>query len=371
MGITTMGDPDEYDLSIALGGGEVQLLELTEAYGAFANGGYRVQPQSILEIQDFEGNTVYSPPRSTRSRVLDARVAWLISDILNDNEARRTGFGSNSILQLDRPAAVKTGTTTNFHDNWTVGYTPDLVVGVWSGNSNYEPMREVNGLTGAAPIWHQFMRAVLSGKPKLEFIRPEGLVHIESCALSGLLPSEECQYRRWEWFIQGTQPTQKDRFFREVIIDSDSGILADDFTPQNRRSRQVILDLPPQAHQWAHSEGLTIYSDLIPGGQIASSNNRISNTALQLVSPAQNSAYWLTPGFDASAQRLRLEASGISGLRDISIWVDGVVVAGFSKLPYKAWWILSPGLHEAWVEAISANGELIVSDVITFSVHTK
>ncbi len=95
--------------------------------------------------------------------MIDQRVAWLISDILSDDDARLLGFRRNSVLRLDRPAAVKTGTTTDFHDNWTVGYTPDLVVGVWAGNADHEAMRDVNGLTGAAPIWAESMRTVLSG----------------------------------------------------------------------------------------------------------------------------------------------------------------------------------------------------------------
>src|SRR4030067_215708 len=90
--------------------------------------------------------------------------------------AGRRRCGANGVRRLDRPAAVKTGTTSNFHDNWTVGYTPDLVVGVWVGNTDYAPMREVNGLTGAAPIWHQFIRTALTGRPERPFVRPDGLV---------------------------------------------------------------------------------------------------------------------------------------------------------------------------------------------------
>jgi penicillin-binding protein 1C len=136
LGITTLKDPERYDLSLALGGGAVRLIELTAAYGAFANGGYRVDPISILDVSDPQGNVLYTAPVIPPVRVLDERVAWLISDILSDNEARTLGFGPNSALRIDRPAAVKTGTTTNFHDNWTVGYTPDSVVGVWVGNTD-------------------------------------------------------------------------------------------------------------------------------------------------------------------------------------------------------------------------------------------
>jgi membrane peptidoglycan carboxypeptidase len=195
MGIDTLTDPHESDLSIALGGGAVRLLDLTAAYASFANTGYRIYPQFIIDITDQTGNTIYTQSVTPVNRVIDERVAWLISDILSDNDARTLGFGKNSILQLGFPAAVKTGTTTNFHDNWTIGYTPDLVTGVWTGNTDYKPMRDVTGLTGAAPIWHYFMRSVLSSKPEINFKQPAGLVQVEICSLSGLLPTPECPFR--------------------------------------------------------------------------------------------------------------------------------------------------------------------------------
>jgi membrane peptidoglycan carboxypeptidase len=152
LGITNLSSQGDYDLSLALGVGQVRLIELTAAFGAFANGGYRLTPQAILEVSDPQGNILYTPPPAAPQRVLDARVAWLISDILSDDDARALGFGPDTVLNLDRPAAVKTGTTTNYHDNWTVGYTPDLVVGVWVGNTTHEAMSDVTGLTGAVHL---------------------------------------------------------------------------------------------------------------------------------------------------------------------------------------------------------------------------
>ena len=134
------------------------------------------------------------PTKTPPLQILDPRVTWLISDILSDDSARATGFGLNSTLKLDRTAAVKTGTTTNFHDNWTIGYTPDLVVGVWVGNSGYEAMHNVTGLTGAAPIWHEVMRGLLQGHPDHPFTRPAGLTQVEVCDISGLLPTPACPH---------------------------------------------------------------------------------------------------------------------------------------------------------------------------------
>lgn len=374
LGISTLGDPQTYDLSLSLGGGEVRLLELTAAYGAFANQGYRVTPQLILEVRNGQGEHLYAPEAMPRERVLDERVAWLVSDILSDPDARRLGFGANSLLRLDRPAAVKTGTTSNFHDNWTVGYTPDLVVGVWSGNTSYEPMRDVNGLSGAAPIWHQFMRAVLASQPAQGFSRPPGLVQVEICALSGLLPSEACPYRRLEWFISGTQPARTDTFYRQVWVDRVTGRLAAPDTPPEQRQQRVVLDLPVPARPWARSQGLALYSDLQPGVTLDSMQNGAPEPAgspmapLQLVSPAQGGLYRLSPSLDASAQRLRLEATGEADLRQVTLWVDGVQIASLESLPYQAWWVLEPGVHRAWAQAQRSSGEQVTSPEVTFTV---
>jgi membrane peptidoglycan carboxypeptidase len=213
LGITTLTDPARFDLSLTLGGGEVRLLDLTAAYGALANGGQRVEPVYILSVKDRDGNVLYEwKPPASADPVIDPRVAYLLTDILSDNEARIPSFGPASALNIGRPAAAKTGTTTDFRDNWTLGYTPNLAVGVWVGNADNTPMIEVSGISGAGPIWHEVMRRVLLGQPELTFTAPEGLVRAEVCATSGLLPTEHCPKTRWEWFIEGTVPAEPDTF---------------------------------------------------------------------------------------------------------------------------------------------------------------
>jgi penicillin-binding protein 1C len=374
LGITTLNDPEHYDLSVAVGGGEVRLLDLTAAYGAFANGGYRVFPGAILDIRDGSGKVIYQPSIAPRVQVLDERVAWLISDILSDNEARRLGFGPNSVLRLDRPAAVKTGTTTNFHDNWTIGYTPDLVVGVWVGNTNYEPMRDVTGLTGAAPIWHDFMRSVLTGKPEQTFTRPAGLTQAEICVLSGLLPTPACPYRRIEWFIDGTQPTSPDHFYTIIQVDSVTGQLADENTPPEQVKNLTVLDLPPLAQPWAHANGYPLLGDYLANSGLAwrsddTQGDSSSGGILRLLSPSEGAAYRISNSTLPEAQRLMLEAAGESGLSQVSLWIDGDLLASFNNPPYRAWWTLSEGQHQAWVEGIDANGEQVASQPVTFTVQ--
>jgi penicillin-binding protein 1C len=367
LGIHSLQDPDQYDLSLALGGGAVRLLDLSAAYGAFANGGFQVEPVSILEIRDLRGNVLYSSPSISQIRVIDKRVAWLISDILSDNDARRLGFGEFSSLRLDRPAAVKTGTTSNFHDNWTIGYTPQVVVGVWVGNTSYEPMRDVNGLTGAAPIWHQFIRTVLTGQPELSFIQPDGFVKLEICALSGLLPTQSCPYRRLEWFIEGTQPIEEDRFYQEVRIDTSTGRLANEYTPPERIRYQVVLDLPEALQPWARAQGLTLLSDLLADSNDGSEPG--SHEPLRLISPSSGSVYKLATGIDPETQKLLLEVVGQVDLAQVKIWVDGDLLATVDEEPYQAWWPLEVGEHRAWAEGVLLNGTTVVSEEVEFRVE--
>lgn len=362
LGITSLGDPNQYDLSLALGGGQMSLLELTGAYAVLADKGVKTDHPDLLDIRDADGNLLYESFPTPPLQILDPRVVWLLSDILADDAARSLGFGRNSTLKIDRPAAVKTGTTTNFHDNWTIGYTPDLVVGVWVGNSDYKAMKDVTGLTGAAPIWHETIRKVLEGKPKTDFTRPEGLVQAEVCALSGLLPTPDCGHTRTEWFIAGTEPAQPDNLYKRVAVDALTGALADDSTPAERRQTRIVLDLPITAQPWARAQNLPLLADIPSAGE-ANARPQIA-----LISPRPNSMYRLDPSFDASAQKLLIEAVAGTGITQVTIWVDGAPLAVLPSSPYRAWWQLSPGEHRFWVTGVTVNGETVASEVIVATV---
>ncbi|PWH18546.1 MAG: hypothetical protein DDG60_00390 [Anaerolineae bacterium] len=234
LGITSLTRND-YGLALTLGGGEVSLLEMTGAFAVFANNGVRMPPVSILKVVDSDGNLVeqYTPP--TGEQVIRPEHAFLISSILSDNDARRPMFGSNSVLNLPFPAAAKTGTTNDFRDNWTMGYTPDLAVGVWVGNADYTPMQNTTGLSGAAPIWSQFMlQAIprLTGGNPSPFVRPPGIVDKVICAISGTEPSEWCPQQRSEVFAADQLPLPaSEDLWKEVIIDTWSGQIANTSCP--------------------------------------------------------------------------------------------------------------------------------------------
>lgn len=217
MGITSLvQDPAQYGLSLTLGGGEVTPLELTGAYAVFANGGGRIPPAAILKVERSNGDVLfeYQPPEP--QQVLDPRVAYLISDILDDDAARAPAMGQDNPLALPFPAAAKTGTTNDFRDNWTMGYTPGLVVGVWTGNTDNSEMIDISGLTGAAPLWSDYvqavyssgdLRAVLGDGPGEQFNPPQGLERRQLCTLSSVTEgATDCNRGAEEWFLVDETP---------------------------------------------------------------------------------------------------------------------------------------------------------------------
>lgn len=265
VGVTTLTRPD-YGLSLSLGGGEIPLIELTTAFGVLAAGGVYHPPVAILEITDSQGTVLCRahsdrpcrPPHPDEGRqVVNAVDAFLLSDILSDNVARTPSFGANSVLRLNRPAAVKTGTTNDFRDNLTLGYTPQLVTGVWIGNADYTPMRNISGVSGAGPIWNQFMTAALVDEPAQEFIPPPGVQQFDVCADTGTRPSEACPEIRRHWFAQDRPPLPPEADLYQVVrLDRNSGRLANEFTPPDAVEEKVFKIYPEPYREWAEANGI-------------------------------------------------------------------------------------------------------------------
>ena len=254
LGITTL-TRDDYGLSLTLGAGEVPLIELTGAFQAMANRGVLVPPTAILEINDSFGREI-EPLRLQSRQALRPEHAYLITNILADNEARAISFGPNSALRLSRPAAAKTGTTNDFRDNWTIGYTPDIVAGVWVGNADNTPMNNVSGLAGAGPIWHNFMERAHAGLPVRDFIRPPTIIELEVCADSGTIPGEVCPARRKEIFFQDQPPLGPEHDIHQLIeIDLNTGLRANEFCRANVEERYYRV-YPSDGREWAIEQGL-------------------------------------------------------------------------------------------------------------------
>lgn len=186
LGITTLSNPSSYGLALVLGGGEVRPIDMATVYATFANNGTKVEPRSILRVDDRYGKDITKSHQAAPQNVLDPRVAYMITNILSDDTSRQPEFPANGPLTLPgRPAAAKTGTTNDFRDNWTVGYTPQLVTAVWVGNNDHSAMNNVDGITGAAPIWHEYMTGALADQPIVNFPVPAGITVAKVCYADG------------------------------------------------------------------------------------------------------------------------------------------------------------------------------------------
>lgn len=205
LGITTLNDETDYGLPLVLGAAEVPLIEMTNAYATYANEGEWNNYILFTEVMDKNGRVIFEPDREDRQAV-PSSVAFLLSSILSDNKARSEVFGN--ALSISRTAAVKTGTTENYRDALTIGYTPQLAVGIWIGNNDNTPMTSVAGALGAAPIWRQIMEAGLRGKPTENFIQPAGVVSEEVCLEDGLKIEFATSSAYPEFFLRGTAPTR-------------------------------------------------------------------------------------------------------------------------------------------------------------------
>jgi penicillin-binding protein 1C len=225
-------------------------------------------------------------------------------------------------------------------------------------------MVDISGVSGAGPIWHNFMREVLNGQPELDFKRPDGLTEGTVCALSGLLPTPDCPATIHEWFIPGTQPKQPDTFYREVVLDAATGLPADGSTPPGRRVTRVLLDLPAQARPWALKTGLALIPDSY-GLEIQAGGGSF----LQIVSPDPSSVYQISPALPLDAQKLKISAVAPAGVHDVTIFLDGAPLAQLGGPPFETWWILVTGKHEVYAEGIDAKGNRVKSETVSFSVR--
>ncbi len=226
MGISTFNDPRNYGLSLTLGGGEVKMIDMAIAFGVFANNGVRQDWHPILEIKDKKGGVIQKYEYVPGDRVLSRETSFLISDILADDGARSMVFGRGSKLNIkDHPeVAVKTGTTNDMRDNWTIGYTTDYVVTVWVGNNNNSKMSWVaSGITGATPIWNTVMTRLLTDVKVKKNIMPTEMVKIQVCNLTGkLIPEGGCDVH-FEFFKKEYVPSERAPLKQNVLIDKDTG----------------------------------------------------------------------------------------------------------------------------------------------------
>jgi membrane peptidoglycan carboxypeptidase len=382
----------EYGLALTLGGGEVSLLDLTKAYGIFPRGGERLETRAILKVQNMRecgmgnaecgmaggrlqvagSNDARNSPLAIRpspfaprnSHVISPEAAYLITDILSDPVARIPAFGEGSVLNLPFPAAAKTGTTTDWRDNWTVGYTGERLVGVWVGNADNAPMQGISGIDGAGPIWHDLMRAAHPRSPA-PFRKPLRIVKSTICAPSGLLPTPDCPRLRGERFIAGTEPTRPDDQFQRIPIDLATGLRAVEDTPSERVVERVYWVLGPAYADWVRAQGIPQPPPRVECGMgngecglgqtvaLAEPSVGRARSALMLSAPVGASAYAIHPGVPGDRQRIPVGGFAADGRtwHALRLVVDGTpILTAADAVRVDGWWILTPGEHTFWLE---------------------
>lgn len=339
-------EADFYGLGLALGNGEVRLLELAGAYAALGRGGRALDP---VVIQD--GSV------GVERQVFDAQVSAILLDMLSDDEARAVGFGRYSALALPYRVAAKTGTSADYRDNWAVGVTPEYTVAVWAGNFDGAPMVNSSGVTGAAPIMRQVFQALypdgagVSDVPWFE--RPDELVSVTVCALSGQRATARCPHRRQEWMRRAqAQRLPEDEVHVLARVDVRNGLLAGEECPPALVEERLVHRVPPAWLAWAHEAGLMLYPDeaspLCSDGvaRAAVGEDGEVTAQLQILHPLQGDVFILDPEADRRSQQVKLRAqvpASLSGER-LSWFVDGLVVAKV-RAPFEAMWTLEPGEH--------------------------
>jgi penicillin-binding protein 1C len=328
-GLSTLTDAEVYGLALTLGGGEVRLLDLANAYATLANGGLLHQPYAIERILDANGATVYQHRTLTQGRAISEQHAFILADILSDNNARELGFGYAPTLQLPFRTAVKTGTTTEFRDNWTLGFTAERAVGVWVGNADNTPMRNVSGIEGAGPIWRGVMEAAMAGVSPAWPGPPDGLVRAVVCLPTGLLPGPNCPLTADEWFVDGSQPRQTEDYYRR----GEDG--------------RLLINPPAEARAWAIAAGLPLY------------DGTASSTAAFVVQPANGSVLFMAP--ELASQAVMLRASPPAGTRSIEFVIDGTAVGSAAPEDAAFVWSLQPGFHLLEVRASLLDGSVVTA----------
>lgn len=322
----TAGGPGDYGLGLTLGAAEVRLIDLAAAYAALARGGVWMPPRVLIEAADPLGRALPVPPIAPPRPVLDPLAAWWVTDILSDDGARARSFGRWGVLDMPWPVAVKTGTSSDWRDNWAVGVTRERTVGVWMGNFGGQPMGPVSGVTGAAPLLRDLFGALARRGPLTAPPPPPGLEPVELCALSGLLPTDACPGRITERFPRERRPLEVCRFHGRGAPGASS-----------------TLTLPPRFAAWALDRGMDV---AIGGGEEEGASGdgrgRAADSGLNLLRPMEGDVYFLDPALPAGSQSVIFEAAAPGRVE----WgLDGGPL-GATTAPHRIEWALRPGPHE-------------------------
>lgn len=358
-GFSLMDSAATYGVGLALGGGEVRLIELANAYATLARGGVLLPVRPVRRATTSDASRLdlsLPPPR----RIIDERIAFVMTHILKDKGARSASFGEGGVLEMPFETAVKTGTSKGYRDNVTVGYTPDLTVAVWVGNFDGSPMQGVSGVSGAGPLFRAAMLAAARLRPPRAFVRPEGLVEAEVCSLSGARPTSLCPHRRRELFLSGAIPRASCAMHEAVRLDSRSGLRAGPGCKDSVVESRVFEVFPAPFGQWARDARRALAPEQYSPSCPAPASSAPTGPRPRVAFPPDGAHFVIDPSLGArQSVRLRIEVPPQA--RQASLTIDGrTMVLGSSS---SVDWPLASGQHRVRAEA---DGE--VSDWIEFVV---
>jgi 1A family penicillin-binding protein len=363
MGLTTLAPTKEnlsrFGLAVTLGGGEVRLIDMVTAYSSFANGGIKVEPISILKVADRDGNVLYEHKQTQSKRVLDEGVTFLINHMLTDNNARLLTFGANSYLNMSgRPVAVKTGTTNDRRDNWTIGWSNTAMVGVWVGNNDNKPMKNVtSGVTGASPIWRKIILEVLTKHKPEEWKIPDSVEAKIVDVVSGY-PEHDGFPSRAEYVMKGTLRPLPDPIHRKIKLCRGQDKLASqvDIEKNEFEEKEFITptedkklgDLPSWKDQntvWSQSQGDARFKVPV---EYCNTNDDIM---IKVDSPGNQQNI---DGTDVSV-KARVITSG--EIEKVEIFVDGIKRETLVDQPFETTLAINKGKHFLKLKVIRKDGK--------------
>jgi 1A family penicillin-binding protein len=365
LGITTFDQPERYGLSLVLGGGEVKLLELTGAYASFAAGGVHYPLNPILKLEDSTGKELEKKEKPKGKQVFRPEVAYQISDVLSDNASRGLIFGTHTALNISGVAA-KTGTTDDYRDGWTVGYTPRVAVGVWTGNNDNSPMfRGDGGSVVAAPIWNKFMKAMIAEYGPQAFERPSTLQRIKVEVLSGKLPDDSKVDTRSDWYAPWQIPKEKGGTVK-VAICSICNALATNSCPASKVVQKTFSDVHSErpdnsaweipVRNWLKSRGI---DNLPPTKKDTSCVNK-AKPSVSFVTPANN-------GSVSGGALIQVQTNSSYSIKRVEFFVDTISIGTDTTYPYQIGYDfnqLSIGGHSLKAKAtntIDLSGDTVIT----------
>ncbi len=349
-------------LSLTLGGGEVTLLELTNAFGVFATGGQKAEPIVILRVEDPKGKILFEQKPAPLRRVLPEDVSYLVSSILSDNEARKEIFGLRSFLNIQgKIVAAKTGTTDDKRDNWAIGYSPSIVVGTWVGNNDNSPMHPslASGATGAAPIWYRLFQETLKNTPAESFTKPSSIIDMEIDAYGGGLPVAGYPTRN-EVFIKGTEPTVPAPIYQQIKLSrKDNSKLANSVEiakgEYDTKSYIILKEQDPVSgdgkNRW--QEGIDAWlatqndSTFHPPTETYKGSDQLAVTIREPSDLAR---------IDNNTVKVVAEAVGLEEIRKLELFVDGTSVREKNESKIDESIFINNGSHTIKIKATDSKG---------------